>query len=286
MIAVDNSGGRNAGPNLCREQLHRSTSGPSNRAVERLAATSRSARAQRDRGRSGQWRPLCQRHNAARSHLSLHLGTGPSNDPTSTSANTRKASALRAGDRCRIQHLHLHRPECDEVHQDRRTPLHPPRRNTESAVDQVHGNSSDADLRHGAQYNSQGATLPGFPLRPPNSDRRRRGQRPDLPRLLATASRIHNPGSPLTSPTPRRTALTSRRRASTLNGTIDPDGVDTDTTAISNTGDDLLRHHRLPATEGQVQSGGNDIAVSADVTGLRQGGTYHYRITPATPTGS
>jgi sugar lactone lactonase YvrE len=149
----------------------------------------------------------------------------------------------------------------------------------EFAVDQVSGNLFAPGFNGALEFDSAGDTLPGFPLS---------GGSPNSIAVNGANGRIYI-GSPnsvqIFAPSPAvtlpdvRTDDPSDIQATsvTLNGTVNPAGVTT-TSCKFEYGSGTNYGTTVPCSQGQNLSGSSDTPVSVELSGLRQGATYHYRL--------
>ena len=90
---------------------------------------------------------------------------------------------------------------------------------------------------------------------------------------------IWNQGSPTVVPDVTTEPPTPAPTEATLKGVVNPDGVPTTECAFQwGTGGSSNSYpNELPCNEGEVHGGSADIPVTANIAGLAQGNTYHYR---------
>ena len=148
----------------------------------------------------------------------------------------------------------------------------------EFAVDQIHGNLFSPGFGTALEYDPKGDLLPGFSLSGSPNGIAVNGANGRIYVSSATNVQIFTPGAPVVLPDARTDAPSDIGPTSlTLNATINPGGVAT-TVCNFEYGSSASYGSTVPCAEGASHSGSSDVPVSADLSGLRQGSTYHYRV--------
>ncbi len=147
------------------------------------------------------------------------------------------------------------------------------------AVEKIGGNIFGVEFELGVEFDPEGDELPGFTFSGyPVGGVVANAQNGNLYVAFANQVQIFGPAPQVTLPDVKTTAPSEIDAGSgTLNGSIDPDGVET-TSCQFLFGPTNSYGTTIPCAQGQKFSGSTDIPVSAHLTGLTQGSIYHYRL--------
>jgi hypothetical protein len=154
-------------------------------------------------------------------------------------------------------------------------------------VDPVSGDVLSAGYEEAHHYNSNGDELPPivYELEGEAKSVAINGVTHDIYVAHGNRVEIFKAQAPVTLPDAHTEAPSEIEATSvTLNGIVNPDGIETAECAFEYGtsvffGGQIQYEESVPCDQGQVISGSSDTAVSATLTGLTQGATYHYRLT-------
>jgi hypothetical protein len=153
-------------------------------------------------------------------------------------------------------------------------------------ADPVGGNLFVAINKGVREFDPAGDELPGFTVTGNPKDIAVNGENGHVYLAFANNVQIFSAGSQVTLPDAATTSPSNITPTSvTINGSVNPEGTDT-TSCKFEYGPTISYGTTLDCDAGQVLTGADPIAVSADISGLRQGSTYHYRLDVANANGT
>ncbi|HEY7257112.1 MAG TPA: hypothetical protein VH476_10570 [Solirubrobacterales bacterium] len=153
-------------------------------------------------------------------------------------------------------------------------------------VDQASGDVLNAEYERASLFDSNGDELPGLTFTGSAQSVALNGGNGYIYVALYGSVDVFAPQAPVTLPDvtvepPTNIAPTSV----TLDATVNPDAVET-TECVFEYGTTISYGQTMPCDQGQALSGSSATPVSATISGLNQGATYHYRLAVANANGA